>query len=154
MMITLIMLAVALFVAGNILLIFYVIKKIGRGRSAEIMSKFEGREVLFTSRGAQYFGRKSSGLMQIRGNGDLIITPEEVYFEMWFPKRVFRTPLSSLIAVETPRFFNGRSVFMPLLKLTFHSETGGEDAVGWYVKDLEKAIAVLRPHVTTDHRST
>jgi hypothetical protein len=149
MMTILILLAVGLFMAGNILLILYVIKKIGRDRSAEIMRKFEGAEVLFKSPGAQYFGKKSSGMMQIRGGGDLIITSEEVYFEMWFPKRVFRIPLSSLIAVETPRSFNGRSVFKPLLKLIFHSETGGEDATAWYVKDLEKAITVLTPHVSS-----
>jgi hypothetical protein len=135
--------AVAFFFAAGILAFILVIRKILKNRSAGIGKKFEGREILFSSPGASYFGRESAGLWQVRGNGDLIITPREVYFEMWFPKRILVIPLGSVESVETPKSFKGRSVFRPLLKITFRDETGRRDSVAWYVKDLRKALSVL-----------
>jgi len=142
-MLTAAILAVAFLFVSSILAFIIVIRKILKNRSAGIGRKFEGREILYSSPGASYFGRESAGLWQVRGNGDLIITPDEVYFEMWFPKRILVIPMHSVVSVETPKSFKGRSVFRPLLKISFSDEIGRKDSVAWYVKDLEKALSVI-----------
>ena len=67
-----------------------------RKRSNEILAKLEGRETIRTSVGANFFGQESLKLRQVRGNGVLVLTPEELYFEMWMPKRVCQIPISKL----------------------------------------------------------
>jgi len=142
-MLAAIIIAVAVFFVSSILALIIVIRKLLKNRSAGIVRKFEGREILFSSPGASYFGRESAGLWQLRGNGDLIISPDQLYFEMWFPKRILVIPLSSIESVETPKSFKGRTMFRPLLKITFRDQMGRRDSVAWYVKNLEKALSVI-----------
>jgi hypothetical protein len=86
-------------------------------------------------RAASFFGQQSRGVMQLRGNGILILTDTELIFELWVPKRMVHIPVETIRSVENPRSFLGKSRFTPLLKVVFVDEHGVEDAIAWQVRD-------------------
>ncbi len=106
-------------------------------RTREIEDQFVGKNVLLTSRGANFFGQDSKRVPQIRGNGVLILTDKELFFGMWTPKKELKIPIVAIKSVENPKSFLGKSVFRTLLKITFENDQGDIDAAAWYVKDLD-----------------
>ena len=53
------------------------------------MEKFKDEKVLGAFGSENFFGQESLGLGQIRGNGVLVLTEKELYFEMWHPKKYY-----------------------------------------------------------------
>ena len=106
-------------------------------RTREIEENFVGKNILITSRGANFFGQESKGLGQVRGNGILLLTDKELFFGMWTPKKELKIPIISIKSVENPKSFLSKSVFRKLLKVTFENDLGDIDAAAWYVKDLD-----------------
>ena len=109
----------------------------------EIKRKFAGKHVVRESIGANFFGQSSRGMAQVRGNGALVFTTEELHFVMFAPRRELTIPLSNITAVSTPRSHLGKTVVMRLLRVDFQTPTA-KDAVAWAVADLEDWIADLR----------
>jgi hypothetical protein len=87
--------------------------------------------------GAQFLGRESVGAFQLRGNGTLVLTHTEIYFEMWFSNREYHIPLTAIRSLETVASFLGKTVLRPLLKINFLTDTGQNDAMVWLVSDLD-----------------
>lgn len=58
--------------------------------------------IILYSPSANFFGQESKGLKQIRGTGALVLTENELIFEMGKPKEKFKTPLVSIKGIETP----------------------------------------------------
>jgi len=105
-------------------------------RTREIEEQFTGKNILLTSRGANFFGQESKGLGQVRGNGVLLLTDKELYFGMWTPKKELKIPIVAIKSIETPKSFLGKSALRKLLKVVFENYMGDLDAAAWYVKDL------------------
>jgi hypothetical protein len=74
---------------------------------------------------------------QGRGNGTLVLTDSELYFERWLPRKEFHVPLSTIQSIETPTSFLGKTNFRKLLKVDFRNDAGQNDAIAWLVPDLE-----------------
>lgn len=89
--------------------------------------------------GANFYGQESKGVMQMRGNGTLVLTDNELYFEGWLPRREFRIPVSAIQSIETPNSYLGKTNFRPLLKVAFKDDAGGIDSMAWLVSDVEAA---------------
>ncbi len=100
-------------------------------------------DILHLERGANFFGQESKGYAQLRGNGVLVITGKELYFEMWMPERELSVPLSSILRIETPRFYLGKTKGYPLLKVVFRNSRGEVDSMAWMVRDLSKCKRIL-----------
>ncbi|MBY8987564.1 MAG: hypothetical protein KGD61_03840 [Candidatus Lokiarchaeota archaeon] len=73
----------------------------------------------------------------------LVLTQEELYFEMWYPKKVLQIPTSTILKVEITKSFLHKSVFRKLLKVVFQNEDGEEDIAAWWVTSLDKWIEEL-----------
>ncbi len=114
----------------------FFLKRFLKKRVKGILDKFKGRRVLKTSTGANFFGQESLGQKQVRGNGVLILTEEELYFEMWMPKREFQIPVSSIVDVETPKSHLHKTKLQPLLKVIFRNRENELDSFAWLVRDL------------------
>lgn len=95
-----------------------------------VAEKFDRREILGATIRANFFGVKSKGGAQIRGNGALVLTGDEIHFIRAVPLMEFSIPKSSIRKVSTPRSFNGKSVLVPLLCVSYDTEAG-EDSVAW-----------------------
>jgi len=88
-------------------------------------------------------GLESRGPRQMRGNGWLVLTPDELRFRQWVPQRETRIPLATVTAVETKRSWLGKTVGSALLCVRWRTSGGTEDAMAWEVADLEAWLAVL-----------
>ena len=120
-----------------------MVKKLFKKRINEIMDNFEGIDIIIMLNSANFFGQQSRKSTQVRGNGVLILTAEELYFEMWRPKKVVQIPTSAILNVEITKSFLHKSVFRKLLKVGFQNENGEEDAAAWWVSSLEQWIEEL-----------
>ncbi|MHA1292726.1 MAG: hypothetical protein ACTSQJ_08685 [Promethearchaeota archaeon] len=107
-------------------------------RILEIVNKFQEKKVVEICKSANFFGQKSIGWKQIRGNGVLILTEEELYFEMWHPKRILQIPIKFVQKIETPKSFLGKSKFKRLLKVVFKSKNNIIDSAAWLVNKLDR----------------
>ena len=108
-----------------------------RNRLAEaVQMKFAGRTIVRQSVGANFFGRLSHGVVQIRGNGALVLTQKEVYFLQAVPRREITIPLEIITSVTTPRSHLGKSVIFRLLRVDFR-EGKRADAIAWAVRDVD-----------------
>ncbi|HDH51749.1 MAG TPA: hypothetical protein ENH04_10130, partial [Nitrospirae bacterium] len=99
-----IIIIIILLVAGILAVWFFVfasIKKELEKRSQEVLQRFRDKKVLGVSAEANFFGQESRGMKQIRGNGILILTDEELYFQMLFPKKELTILVNSIIGVES-----------------------------------------------------
>ena len=86
-------------------------------------------------------GLESRGPTQVRGNGRLALTADELHFRQWVPNRETRIPLAVVTAVETKRWWLGKSVGSRLLCVRWRTPEGGEDAMAWQVRDLDRWLA-------------
>ena len=109
---------------------------------AEINQRFAGRVLLMIDPIANFYGQRSVGQRQVRGNGALVLTAEELYFLRAVPEEEFRVPVSAITGVSTPKSFNHKSAFKPLLCVEY-ATAQGNDAMAWYVRDLEEWRAAV-----------
>lgn len=93
--------------------------------------------------GANSFGVESGGRGQIRGNGCLAATADEILFVMWFPRREVRIPRSRVTAVERTRSHLGKTAGRELLRVRFTNEDGRPDSIALWVANLPEWEALL-----------
>jgi hypothetical protein len=90
-------------------------------------------------------GLESRGRGQVRGNGWLVLTHEELRFRQWLPQRETTIQLAAVTAVGTERSWLGKWVGSKLLCVRWRTAGGGEDAMAWQVPELEEWLAALHP---------
>lgn len=104
---------------------------------------FEGLSVLREDEGANSFGVESGGPWQVRGNGTLVLTDDELLFAQWVPNRLLRVPRAAITEVAATDSHLGKRIGRPLLKLTWTTEAGRPDSVAVWVRDLEGWVEAL-----------
>lgn len=147
---------VALIVGGVILLICGLLAVRGmmqrlraRGR-AEIDRRFPNGGVVLSETMAQSFGQQSQGAAQLRGNGALALTADELFFSMHVVSRELHIPLVSIAEVSLVRSHLGKTQGAQLLHVRYTLD-GVEDAIAWRVpdaaawKDRIVALQAARP---------
>lgn len=112
--------------------------------AAEIQARLGPDRVLSIEDGANSFGVESGGAGQIRGNGCLAASADEILFIMWFPRREIRIPRANVTAVERARSHLGKRIGRDLLLVRFTNEKGAPDSVAWWVRDVERWERILR----------
>ncbi len=132
-----------LIVAGGLIFLFVLLRRRKREIERAITSRYPEDAILFRDDGASLFGMASLGRGQVRGNGTLILTEDELVFMMLVPRREIRIPLSSIIRIETPKSFLGKTRFTPLLKIDFSTPTGKTDSAAWAIRDIESCLNLL-----------
>ena len=134
MLTPILLIAILAFVVVIVILI--VTMRLQAKRAMEVLKKFEGKKVLGIKANANFFGQESLKHLQFRGNGVLIMTEDELYFEMWYPKKEFNIPLSSILSIENPKSHLGKTKGHPLLKIIFQNEKGQKDSMAWLIRDV------------------
>ncbi|MDA3790895.1 MAG: hypothetical protein PF503_20665, partial [Desulfobacula sp.] len=86
---------------------------------------------------ANFFGEKSKGGKQIRGNGAIVLTKDQLFFIRAMPFKEYIIPIESINRVSMPNSFNGKSVFSKLLCVHYNVE-GIEDSIAWAIKNPVK----------------
>ena len=129
------------FVALLFVLIMFPVARRARRLKAEMEA--EVGDDAERSENVQGLGLESRGKGQVRGNGWLVLTDDELRFRQWVPNRETRIPRAAITAVETDRWWLGKSVGRKLLVVRWQTPEGGADAMAWNVRDLEGWLAAL-----------
>lgn len=115
------------------------LKKIFRERREEVERLFRGKKILLQHNFAHFYGLESIGHFQLRGNGVLVLTADQLYFLKALPKQATVIPVDKITAVKNPRSHLGKSNITKLLRVEFTADNGEADAVAWMVgKDVDK----------------
>jgi len=136
-----------LMVVVALALLYLLLKAAGKAQTKEaeeLLERFRDKKVVTVKSGANFFGQESLGYSQMRGNCSLVITEDEIFSEMWLPKRSFTIPVASIVSIETPKSFLGKSRGRPLLKVVFTNENGVNDSAAWQVRGLSETVKLLR----------
>jgi len=142
-----------IFLAASLLAaVSIAIRKLQTKREKEVLTKFKGKRILRIIQDANFFGQESLGYFQLRGNGILVVTEEELYFEMWYPEKKFRIPLSSLLSIETTGSHLGKTRGRPLLKVIFRNGKGRKDSMAWLIADVNDCRKLLEGIMSRRHR--
>ncbi len=121
-------------------------RKLSNKRLNDIKNDFGENDLIKVSRNANFYGQESQGLKQIRGNGVLTVTPSDVIFYMWLPKRkiiISRREITSLEIVT--KFLRKIRLGRKLLKINFINNQGRPDAVAWDINDMDQWFQLLKP---------
>lgn len=108
-----------------------------KSRAADVLKEVEteleksGEKVLLKDAWANFFGLKSLGWAQVRGNGILVLTDKRVCFYRYYPKKQISIPLESITNLETVKSYLGKSKFSDLVKITYN-----EDETAFLVRDV------------------
>jgi len=97
-------------------------------------------------------GLESRGRAQVRGNGRLVLTPDELSFRQLVPQRETKIPLTAVTSVGTERTWLGKWVGSKLLCVRWQTSDGGEDAMAWQVRDLDGWLAAIQTQVAASKR--
>ena len=116
-------------------------------RTKSILNKFLDTNIILVAKGANFFGQTSKRLTQVRGNGVLVLTSEQLYFEMWTSRRKIAIPRKDIKAVEIAKAHLKKTKMVPLLKVIFTNDMGQEDSAAWWVKDIDAWIEKLKKRV-------
>jgi hypothetical protein len=118
-------------------------RKTRRRFAEQVRARLGESEILVMDDLANCFGVESSGVTQIRGNGCLAATSDEVLFLMWTPRKEITIPRDRITAVERADSHLGKSIFRPLLRIRYTDDQGRADSVAFAVRDLPAWEAAL-----------
>lgn len=117
-------------------------------RISEILEKILPEDRILVSQGANFFGQEKLGIKQIRGNGVLILTPNELFFEMFIPKKKLRISIKDITKLESTKWHLKKTKSRPLLKVHFINKEGKEDSAAWLVSDLNLWSQALEQRIS------
>ncbi|MCQ3930649.1 MAG: hypothetical protein DPW16_09320 [Chloroflexi bacterium] len=121
--------------------VFWALGRITRKRAAIIAERFPNTKLIVPM--ANFFGQESKGVTQLRGNGIMVITSSEVYFQQLVTNREWHIALGSIQMVETTKSHLGKSIGRPLLKIRYINPEGRVDTVAWWVKNLDEVLQTI-----------
>ena len=126
------------------ILFMIAVRRLTGRRQSELEAELQDETIRYIENGPNFFGQRSKGFRQIRGNGVLALTDQAVHFLMWLPRRKVVIRRDAVTQVEEARTFFYKTNLVPLLKLSFINEKGEEDACAWHVRDLQHWIRELK----------
>ena len=123
----------------------WFIARLARRRLPEAMEAAarSGTDTLRVAPMTQFYGVVSAGRGQLRGDGVLILTAEELRFDMWSPERRLVIPLAAVLRVDTTKRHAGRYSVKPLLRVTWRDAHGLEDAAAWALTERDEWARAL-----------
>lgn len=133
---------IVLVVAGVAVVVLVVVavqaitlRVLARSLEPRIAAAFPPEQIVLKDLRALSFGLQSKGVFQGRGNGALVLTPNELWFSRAVPRRDLQIPLDAITEVTTVRSHLGKTYFRDLLRVSFRTQNT-TDAIAWYLTDL------------------
>ena len=124
-------------------ILFFIFKIKQDDMEAKFKERFSGKNILRLDKHALYVARQSDGYKHFRGTGYLVLTDEELYFERLLMKKIIILPVSSILDVDKTKRLAGQSPGGFMLKITYQTQDGENDAIAWKVKELEQWITAV-----------
>lgn len=121
--------------------VFWTLGRVTRKRAALIAERFPNTKLIVPM--ANFFGQESKGVTQLRGNGIMVITSSEVYFQQLVTNREWHIAFGSIQEVETVKSHLGKTIGRPLLKIRYINPEGRVDTVAWWVRNLDEVLQTI-----------
>ncbi len=110
------------------------LKWVKRRSLAAIRRRYGESDIILQSLTANFFGQTSKGYSQIRGNGALVLTKNELWFRMALPENELTIPVRNVAAAEIRKSHLRKSKIRPLFYVEFNT-LEGLDSAAWLVED-------------------
>lgn len=138
--------AVVIILVGGGLAIFFTFFWQGMQTSGveRIQERFPSQEIVLSETTANFFGLESRGSFQLRGNGVLVLTEDELWFSRFIKREDITIPLNTIQAVRLVDSHLGKRIFGRKLIYVQFQGSEGLDSGAWLVSDpnrWQKAIA-------------
>jgi hypothetical protein len=131
--------------------LYYAIRSIfnnlKRKRAEELFRNYHKDRIIYFSREVNFFGQKSEEGLNIKGNGSLLLTPDQLHFKKWIPDQDLIIPLKNIKNVERVDSFMGKSKNRPLLKIDFNNKDGKMDSAAWLLDNMHNWENVLKDYI-------
>ena len=149
-------LALGLFIAvgvtigvGIIVIVFFTVfrQRLKTTGMERMQARFRPEQILRSETTANFVGLESRGLPQVRGNGVLVLTRDELWFSRWALRDDFSMPLHQIEQILLVDAHLGKRYFGRKLLYVQFQTPQGKDAAAWAVGDPEswqRAITTAR----------
>ncbi|PUU86165.1 hypothetical protein [Halanaerobium sp.] len=131
--------------------LYYLVHKkiasIKRKRAEELFTNYHKDRIIYFSKEVNFFGQKSAGRTQVRGNGSLLLTPDELHFLRWLPKMDLIIPLANIENIERVNSFLGKRKNRELLKVEFSNHQGEKDSAAWLLDNMHAWEQVIKDNL-------
>ena len=131
---------IGIIIVGIVVIFFVFLKRKQDEVEASFQKRFSGKKIQFMDKYALYVARQSDGYSHFRGNGYLVLTEDELYFERQLDRKIIIIPIGAIVRVERTRRLGGQSPGKMMLKVVFEKQDGEQDAIAWKVKKLDQWI--------------
>ena len=142
----LIVLIAVLFGVAIFVVLAILVTRLSRKSARRWAEENPDKEILLSANGANCLAFPGEKIT-LRGNGLLVLTPEELHFRMWAPEKILELPLQNIVSADLVKSFAGRRGRFPLLHITFHGGDGRIMETAWSVvapKDWARRINELK----------
>ncbi len=116
---------------------FVFLKKKQDELELKFQNRFFGKNIRYLDKCAVFRAQESYGYSQSQGKGYLVLTDDELYFEMVLLSKVLSISAASIIGVGQTNRLLGVNPGRPMLKVEFKDSNGKNDAIALNVKELE-----------------
>ncbi len=118
-----------------------------RKRAEELFRNYHKDRIIYFSREVNFFGQKSKDGLNIKGNGSLLLTPDQLHFKKWMPDQDLIISLEDIKSVERVDSFMGKNKNRPLLKIDFNNKEGDIDSAAWLLDNMHNWENVLKDYI-------
>lgn len=116
-----------------------------------VRSTFTESEIIGVTTRANFFGLQSRGSRQLKGNGAIILTDENLFAIRAIPFKEIIIPTTNITAVSLQHSFNGKTILKKLLCI--HYQDGGhEEALAYGVAHPEKWKLAIEKIISNQSR--
>jgi hypothetical protein len=112
------------------------------GVQRRVAERLEGLDVRRQDK-ANFYGLASAGAGQVRGLGNLVLTPTELRFVQFVPDREVIVPRSAITGVATASEFLGKTQGRELVVVAWTTPEGEAEEAAWDVPDVDGWRAAL-----------
>lgn len=135
----LIIAAVVIVVVGGGLFLFFTVfwDKMQVNGAERIQERFPTEQIILSETSANFFGLESRGSFQIRGNGALVLTPDELWFSRFIKRDDITIPIQSIQEVRLVDSHLGKRILGRKLIYVQFQTPRGKDSIAWLVADPE-----------------
>ncbi len=105
--------------------------------TARVASLLKDEQIVRSEVTAMSFGQESKGPLQVRGNGALVLTSDEIVFLRAVPEAELRIPLAKVTGLSFVRSHLGKATPFKLLKIEFDGDAGKDSIACMLRKPLE-----------------
>ncbi len=140
--------AVVIVVVGVSLGIFFTVfsKQMKTSGVERIQERFPSEQIVLSETSANFLGLESRGSLQMRGNGVLVLTQDELWFSRFVKREDISIPTNTIQAVRLVDSHLGKRILGRKLIYVQFESSDGLDGVAWLVDDpnrWQSAIASL-----------